>query len=271
MDERTFTVGLDGSVTGDDGAGGMLAASLRYSARLAAAVSERPLAQPLGTLRQIRTTSTASLTADVLWDIGGECRLRARLGTSSVARTPSPRLASYSTGAEALAAAMGRLNRVPQARWSALIRQDLSVLAAAGEVDAADLPHVGVRALGVLGGLDERYHRGCVWLGFEGGTLVIASLGRHVLCVCLANVDEVSVVAVIEEVRATLAPYDLADLQIPQPEPEPEPQPEDEPEDTDADEDDGEPDPMPMVGARFRGAVASPPRGKRREAGTWFR
>jgi hypothetical protein len=112
--------------------------------------------------------------------------------------------------------------------------------------------------LAILRSLEDQHASGFMRLRFEEGAVVGASLGRHALVAGVGPTPDADLVAVIDEVRAILAPHDLGsvraepDLDAPGvgPEVAEEPQP--------------VVAPPPLVGARFAGAGERRPRAPRR-------
>lgn len=205
---REFTLRPDGSLVGDDGSSGQLAAALRYACRLADTVGEQ---LGLGDLVGLATTSSSRLTVRVGWDLARECTLRARL---DVTVPHQPRHFDVVGGAgvkPALAHCMQRVHRVEGVRWSALVTADARVVAAqvapgpaAGRGTSA-LPGVGTRVLAVVGAIPQRHLTGHVRLTFERGTLLLVPIRQSCLYVLAdAEIEEEAFTEAVDEVRAVL-------------------------------------------------------------------
>ncbi|GGD13604.1 hypothetical protein [Nocardioides daphniae] len=265
---NAFSLGLDGNVAGDP-THGLLAAQLRYVARLAAGLGET---LALGRLTSVSTTGTSAVSAQISWDLGGECVLRGHVFpplTGPLHPPAFPLVAPGTSGDEAALACLALAHEVPGLEWGVLVRRDRSVLASVGDPQLAQMPEVGVRGLGVLAGLDERYRETCVWLGFEHRTVVVSPMPKGCVVLCLTSVDTVALIGDLLRVRATLAPIDM-DRVTPLAAPyRPAEQVLDEAEELD-DDWAWEPDPTPLTGARFAGSVGADRPRKPRE-GRWFR
>jgi hypothetical protein len=211
---RRFTVAADGSTTGDDGASGGLAASLRYACRVAGQLESLTGA---GDLEWVRTVSSTTVTARVGWSLGREVTLSAEVEQGE---RPAGKELTVGGGADAHAALELGLQRVRQllgTHWCAVVTGDKRVVGAAvprsgsGALDSmAALPEVGVRALAVLGALEERYRETCVLLDYRRGTLLVAAIGDHALYAFADKLDAGVVAEVVDEVRAVLAPDQVA-------------------------------------------------------------
>lgn len=73
------------------------------------------------------------------------------------------------------------------------------------------LPNVGVRALAVLGSIEEHLRESWVQLRFERATVLVASIGPHCLYAVVDDVLPGPFGEAVDEVRAILAPYDLSE------------------------------------------------------------
>ncbi|WP_110241064.1 hypothetical protein [Nocardioides gilvus] len=211
--DTTFSVGVDAIVVGDDGRGGLLAASLRYASRLAKAMSH---VLDLGELTHLETTGSRTVITEVSWDLAGECRLRGQVIESK--RPASPTAASVPEGPggtdgmdAVIDVCLSALESCDSVRWAALFRRDLPPLHTTAMAAGATLGQVGLRALGILGGIDEELRETCVWLGYDRGTLVLAPVGPHCLVISVDTdrLDAGPLLASVEETQARLAPYDL--------------------------------------------------------------
>lgn len=211
---RQFGVLIDGTVRGDDGESGRLAASLRYAARLAGQVE---FLLDVGDLVELATVSREAITVRVTHDEEREMSLSVRVDTQPFRQ---PKVLTVVGGADvhaALAHCIQRVRSTPGVAWTAIIADDRRVVGASlPQAGAAvsrlwsSVPNVGVRVLAVLGAIEEPLRESWVQLSFERATVLVAAVGPH--CV-YAVVDEVRpgpFGEALDEVRAILAPYDLS-------------------------------------------------------------
>jgi hypothetical protein len=211
---RRFTVAADGATTGDDGDSGRLAASLRYACRVAGQLEYLTGA---GDLEWVSTVSSTAVTARVGWSPAREVTLAAEV-ESGPPRAPQEVTVVAGTDVQAaLAHCLQRVRQMLGTHWSAVVTGDKRVVAAAvpqpggGVVDpTAALPEVGVRALAVLGALETRYRETCVLLDYAHGTMLVAAVGDHALYAFADKLDAGVVAEIVDEVRATLSPADVA-------------------------------------------------------------
>jgi hypothetical protein len=255
-----FVVRPDGTVVGDDGAGGALAAALPYTGRLARRAGELV---DVGDLRAVEALGTRRLTVGVTWTPAGEGTYRAELAPAEPRTVPTFMVVGGADTAATVVHCVERATAVEGVRWSSVVTAGSRVVATAGETAATShLPDVGNRMLAILRSLEDQHVAGFVRLRFEEGALVGASLGRHALVACTDATDDDELLATIDEVRAILADRDLSTVptqdgadtaraaQVAEPVPEvAETVP---------------PSPPPLVGARFAGAGDREPRRPRR-------
>lgn len=243
-DPVEFLVRPDGTVRGDDGAAGTLAAALPYTGRLARRTGELVGA---GDLRWMEAVGLRRLTVGVTWTPAGEGTYRAVVTPLPARTVPRFTVVGAVDTSAALTHCLHRLMGVEGIAWSAVVTAGARVVAAAG--DSRDLRHlaeVGNRMLGILRSLEDQHATGFVRLRFEEGGLIGASLGRHALVAHAGTAGDDDLVAMIDEIRAILADHDLSAVRT-------EPSPED-----------VEPEPVAevahpaappaLVGARFAGA-----------------
>lgn len=247
-DVREFVVRPDTTVVGDDGDGGVLAASLTYAGRLARRVGELVGA---GDLRSIEVVGPRRLVVGVTWTPAGEGTFRAVDAAQPVRIVPGFTVVGTADTSAAVAHCLARVRAVDGVRWAAVVLADSRVVAADGERhDAPHLAEAGNRVLAVLGALGERHAAGFVRLGFEQGAVVGAQLGRHALVVRAGPTDDAALLERFDEVRAVLAGHHLALVTLPAATVRDEPAAAPEP----------APAPPPLVGARFGGQRAERPR-----------
>ncbi|WP_457205179.1 hypothetical protein [Nocardioides sp. P5_C9_2] len=211
---RRFTVAADGTTTGDDGDSGRLALSLRYACRVA---GQLDLFTGAGDLEWVRAIGSTTVTVRVGWGQGSAPALSAEVGAGEP-RTPKDVVVVGGADVHAaLGHCMQRVGQMLGTHWSAVITGDKRVVAAAvprsgtGLLDpVAALPEVGVRALAVLGALEERYRETCVLLDYAHGTTLVAAIGDHALVAFADRLDTRVVADIVDEVRAILVPGDVA-------------------------------------------------------------
>lgn len=211
---RRFAVLTDGTVRGDDGEGGRLAASLRYAARLAGQVE---FLLDVGPLQKLATVSEVAITAGVTRDDAGGVGLSVRVDSQPRRR---PKMLTVVGGADvhaALAHCVQRVQETRGVRWGAIIADDKRVVGAslprAGATVLASLtalPTVGVRALAVLAAIDEPLRQSWVQLTYARATVLVAGVGPHCLYAVVDEVAPVPFGEAIDEVRAILSAHDLS-------------------------------------------------------------
>lgn len=255
-----FVVRPDGTVAGDDGASGALAAALPYTGRLARRMGELVGA---GDLRALEAYGVDRLSVGVTWTPAGEGTYRAALRRLEARVVPTYMVVGAVDTSAAVAHCIGRVMTVDGVRWSSVVTAGSRVIAAAG--DRRELHHlaeVGNRMLAILRSLEDQHATGFMRLHFEGGAVVGASLGRHAIVTYAGATNDDELLAVIDEVRAILADHDLStvptefdpdavDRDLPGEDLQDDPVP------------DVEPAPHaspPLVGARFAGAGQREPR-----------
>jgi hypothetical protein len=262
-----FVVRPDGTVVGDDGASGALAAALPYTGRLARRMGELVDA---GDLRALEAYGVHRLSVGVTWTPAGEGTYRAALRRLEPRVVPTYMVVGAVDTSAAVAHCVDRIMTIDGVRWSSVVTAGSRVIAAAG--DRRELHHlaeVGNRMLAILRSLEDQHATGFMRLHFEGGAVVGASLGRHAIVTYAGATSDDELLAVIDEVRAILADHDLSTVPT-----------EFDPDAVDPDpageglQDDAvqvvEPAPQappPLVGARFAGVGQREPRRSRRRFG----
>lgn len=266
-DPVEFLVRPDGTVRGDDGASGALAAALPYTGRLARRMGELLDA---GDLRSMEAFGRQRLTVGVTWTPAGEGTYRALVMPLPPRAMPHFMVVGAVDTSAALTHCLRRLMGVDGVAWSSVVTAGSRVIAAEG--DPQDLHHlaeVGNRVLAILRSLEDQHATGFMRLHFEQGAVVGASLGRHALVTYAGVTSDDELLAVIDEVRAILADHDLSAVP------------------TEFDPEAADHDPVdegvqhgveevveparhaspPLVGARFAGAGQREPRRPRRRFG----
>lgn len=251
-----FVVRPDGTVVGDDGAAGALAAALPYTGRLARRMGELV---GIGDLRGMDALGRRRLAVAVTWTPAGEGTYRATVHLVEARVVPELTVVGAVDTAAAVDHCLARLMSIDGVEWGTVVTAGSRVIAARGERQALHhLAEVGNRMLAILRSLEDQHASGLMRLRFEQGTVVGASLGRHAVVARVSSATDDDLVAVIDEVRAILASHDLTAVAS---EPDPDSAGEAEP-----------PEPVrppvaappPLVGARFAGAGERRPRTTRR-------
>jgi hypothetical protein len=262
-DRREFVVRPDGTVVGDDGAAGALAAALPYTGRLARRAGELVEA---GDLRALEALGTRRLTVGVTWTPAGEGTYRAALAPAAARTVPTFMVVGGVDATATVVHCVERVRTVGGVRWAGVVTAGSRVVAMAGDEAArGHLDEVGNRMLAILRSLEDQQVAGFVRLRFEEASVVGASLGRHALVACTDATDEHALLATIDEVRAILADHDLSSVPTQDGSAAAHPAAVDEAPDEVLGE--AAPPPPPLVGARFSGAGAREPRRGRRRFG----
>lgn len=239
-----FLVRPDGSVVGDDGVSGALAAALPYTGRLARRMGELVDA---GDLRVMEAFGTEHLIVAVTWTPAGEGTFRAVVMPLVGRTVPTFTVVGAVDTSAAVSHCLTRLSHVDGVEWCSIITASSRVIGAVGErQDLHHLAEAGTRMLAILRSLQDQHATGFVRLRFEEGALVGVALGRHALVASVSSAEDDELIAMIDEIRAILAGHDLSAVA------------------TEVDPDEAEaaqeapppppvtPAPTPLVGARFR-------------------
>lgn len=204
----TFVVRYDGSVRGDDMAGGERAAALPYLGRLALDVGHfLGAGEPVA----LEVLSRTRMSVQITWTQALEATFRAVMYRVPP-RTPPHFTVVGGAGVGAAAAhCVQRLVAHPSVEWCGLLASDTRVVAAAGhdEAQSARLAEVGTRMLAVLRAVEASSGRTFVRIDFDGISVLGATLGRHCLFAQGSRIEEDEVGPVIDEVRAILDGHDL--------------------------------------------------------------
>jgi hypothetical protein len=250
-DQGGFVVRPDGTVRGDDGVAGALAAALPYTGRLARRMGELVGA---GDLRVMEAFGAQRLTVGVTWTPAGEGTFRAVVTPLEARALPSFMVVGGADTAATVSHCVNRLAAVQGVAWSSIVTADSRVIAAVGEQqDLHHLAEVGNRMLAILRSLEDQHATGFMRLRFEQGAVIGASLGRHALVAFVSTAEDTDLVTMIDEIRAILADHDLGTVTA-----EFEPGAAVEPDDSAADQVHGvavPARPALPVGARYRGAA----------------
>lgn len=205
-----FVVRPDGTVVGDDGASGALAAALPYTGRLARRMGELVDA---GDLRAMEAFGRQRLSVGVTWTPAGEGTFRASVTALEERVVPSFTVVGTADTSAAVDHCLSRIMAVDGVQWSSVVTAGSRVIAAMGERrDLRHLAEVGNRMLAILRSLEDQHATGFMRLRFEEGAVIGASIGRHALVALATSAEDVELVAMIDEIRAILADHDLASV-----------------------------------------------------------
>ncbi len=209
-DPAEFLVRPDGTVLGDDGTGGTLAAALPYTGRLARRMGELV---EVGDLRVMEAFGTHRLTVGVTWTPAGEGTYRAALTPLAPRTMPTYTVVGAVDTTAAVTHCLQRLAGVDGVVWGSVVTAGARVIGAVGErQDLHHLAEVGNRMLAILRSLEDQHATGFMRLRFEQGAVIGASLGRHALVARASTAEDEELVAIIDEIRAILAGHDLASV-----------------------------------------------------------
>lgn len=246
-----FLVRPDGSVTGDDGAAGTLAAALPYAGRLARRAGELV---GVGDLRLLEAFGREHLIVGVTWTPAGEGTFRAVVAPLAPRTVPTFTVVGAVDPAAAVSHCLSRFAGLAGVAWGSVVTADARVVGVVGQAQDLDrLAEAGNRMLAILRSLEDRHTTGFVRLRCEDGALVGASLGRHALVAAVTSADDAALVATIDEIRAILADQDLSAL----------PSHHDAPAEGPVTPAPAAGPPAPLVGARFGGATPASRKGRR--------
>ncbi len=206
-----FTVNPDGSVEGDDEAGGKLAATLRYVCRMGSQIGAL---LEIGELERLSTLSTRAVLARVAGS-SPQLSIKAEVETW---QTPRLQLAAASSVnvREAIERSLRTVTRDLASDWSALITDDKRLVGSwhyesSGRGEEEILLEVGSRALAVLGALDVPLRETAVRFDFVRGSVLIAPIGEHALFTHAHKFEVREVVTgSISAVQGVLAGADLS-------------------------------------------------------------
>ena len=205
-----FVVRVDGSVRGDDLAAGTLASAMPYYGRLARRIGELVGA---GEPVTVETVAATRLTVQTSWTVAGEGLFRAVVQRVAPRAVPAFTVVGGVDVNAALAHSVGQFASVPGVHWSAVLASDTRVVAAAGHDrdELHHLPEIGTRMLAVLDAIDDRPDEAFARVDLDGVSVVAATVGRRHCPFALTDRKEAAELAdVLDEVRAVLAPHDLA-------------------------------------------------------------
>lgn len=209
-----FDVHPDGTVEGDDGADGHLAETLRYACRMGSQIGAF---LGLGELERLSTLSNLALMARVA-GISPDVSIKAEVEIQGT-RPPTPVAVFDVSVQEGIDRALRHVTIDLASDWAAIITDDGRLVGAMhdeamGRGTPESVHDVGIRALAVLGALDEPLRETAVRLDFVRGSLLVAAIGEHALFTQADKFDAAEVVRTVARVQGLLAGADL--VHVPQ-------------------------------------------------------
>ena len=203
-----FVVRPDGTVVGDDGTGGRLAAALPYTGRLARRVGGLV---GCGDLRSIEAVGPTRLAVGITWTPAGAGTYRGVVTDEPPRVLPGALALGRVDTASSPTRCASLIAGVPGVTWSSIVTAGSRVVAAVGESEEqAHLAEVGTRLIAVLRSLEGEHATSFIRLRFEQGALVGAALGRHALVALAPTASDADLVGPVQEVRAILAQHDFS-------------------------------------------------------------
>lgn len=204
-----FDVLPDGTVEGDDGAGGHLAQALRYVCRMASQIGAL---LELGELERVSTLSKLPLMARVS-GVAPELHIKAEVAPLQHQATPVPSssAAPRTSAQELISQAVKRVTIDLGSDWAAFITDEGRLVGAAHDSIAGrgasphQLRDVGVRALAILGAFEPELVGAAVRLDLVRGSMLVSPVGVHAVFAHTDNVDVSEVVRTITDVTGLLA------------------------------------------------------------------
>lgn len=201
-----FDIDPDGSVEGADGEH---ATTLRYVCRMGGQIGEL---LGLGELERFSTLSTVAVMARVA-GVSPHVSIKAEVGRRVIGQ-PEPVAAVHLTPRQAINGALGRVMVDFMGDWAAIITDDKRLVGARNRAaNRRRVPvvvhDVGVRALAVLGALDEVLRETEVRLDFARGSVMVVALGDHALFTQADKLDESVVLTTVSAIQSMFKGVDL--------------------------------------------------------------
>ena len=182
VDRLRFGIRPDGAVTGDDGTDGYLAASVRYAARMARQMADLAL---LGELQWVTTVGRIALRARTDHSLDG-MNVEAELSMSMAPLHRSRHPHAAGVPADVIAGALQWLDANASANWCAVMSDDKRLVGlhssrSARDVGPGAVHEVGLRALALLGALEQPYRDIGTVIGCQQGDLLVLEIGSHTM------------------------------------------------------------------------------------------
>lgn len=201
-----FDIGPDGTVEGADGE---LATTLRYVCRMGGQIGAL---LGLGELERFSTLSTVAVMARVA-GVSPHVSIKAEV-EMRVVRRPEPVAAVDVTSRQAISQSLRRVMVDFGGDWTAIITDDKRLVGAKNRTSTRrDVPaivhEVGIRALAVLGALDEGLRETDVRLHFVRGSVLVVALGDHALFAQADKFEENVVITTVPAIQRLFEGVDL--------------------------------------------------------------
>ncbi len=207
-----FGVAADGTVSGDDGTGGQLAASLRYAVRMASQVDSLT---GVGDLVRLSTIGSITVIARVDSCAGNEFALTVHVDPTT--STPSPFVKRGSDGSNGITRSLHRTQQMLDTQWCALITGDHRLVGRAmhgtdrsTSISLGVLDEVGLRVLALLGAVGPDFRETGVVLDYQRSAILVVPIAEHALFAMADRFERHLVSALVNEVRSVLSPRRLA-------------------------------------------------------------
>lgn len=201
-----FDIDTDGSVEGPDGE---LATTLRYVCRMGGQIGAL---LGLGELERINTLSTVAVMARVA-GVSPHVSIKAEVERRDI-RRPEPVAPLGLTSQQVIDQSLSRVMLDFGGDWAAIITDDKRLVGAKNRASTrravpAVVQEVGIRALAVLGALDEALRETDVALHFVRGSVLVVALGDHALFAQADKFDEGVVVTTVPAIQSLFNGVDL--------------------------------------------------------------
>lgn len=205
-DRLRFDIDPDGTVEGADGE---LATTLRYVCRMGGQIG---VLLGLGELERFSILSTVAVMARVA-GVSPHVSIKAEVESREMRRR-QPAAPLELTPRQAINQALRRVMVDFGGDWAAIITDDKRLVGAKNRTATnravpAVVHEVGLRALAVLGALDEALRETDVRLHFVRGSVLVVALGEHALFTQADKFDESVVVTAVGELQGMFRGVDL--------------------------------------------------------------
>lgn len=205
-DRLRFDIDPDGTVEGADAE---LAATLRYVCRMGGQIGAL---LGLGELERFSTSSTVAVMARVA-GTSPHLTIKAEVEMRDI-RPRGPVRSVGLTSRQAINQSLRRVLVDFGSDWAAIITDDKRLVGARNRTSTrravpAIVHEVGVRALAVLGALDEALRESDVRLHFVRGSVLVVALGDHALFAQADKFEESVAVSTVWAIQSMFESLDL--------------------------------------------------------------
>lgn len=188
-----------------------LGGTLRYVCRMASQIEPLLDTGPLQWLTTLSGTAVTARVGQSAGDVTVTAEIEGREAQTMLGRSDDAEAAHT-----AIKKSLRRIRNSLEADWAAMITWDKRLVGAllpeAGSTRTGVrdvLSEVGLRALAVVGALDESYRETAVLLEYREGSLLVVAVEGDVVFAFGDRFDKEIAGPVIADVRAVLAPFDL--------------------------------------------------------------